>query len=452
MNTIIEEPQFISSVLGKQTMNLKTQYRPIHFLINVQCSDGILIYNTLTKKLLLLNKKEYDILVAGGLYTQEMDYFIESYFLVPQDFDETKCFHQIQNIFNAIDNDDYINSFIVLPTTDCNARCFYCCEKGQKKMNMTAQIAVDTADFIIKKSKGKKVYIMWFGGEPLYNIESINIICEALRKSNVQFTSNIVSNAYLFDEDNISLAKSYWNIRSVQVTLDGTAEIYNKTKSYIYKDDINPFERVIDNIRLLAENQIFVIIRLNVDLFNKDNLYQLVDYLYKMFGENKYVKIYARMLFDNTSSLQINRSNDDRRKLYEEFSNFVNYIESKGLYKYQKLHSIYIGNKGCIGANKHGTIIMPDGKLGLCDIRTESYHYGDIYNGVTNQSVVDAFLEKKEPVNNCATCPLVPNCFRLKSCLYYTRDCEDYEQEKLLKDISRYIHYTYECWKNQYGR
>lgn len=449
MNTIIEEPQFISAVLGKQTINSKVQYRPLYFLIDVKCSDGYLVYNTLTKKLLLLNNEEYNLLTSGGTYTSKIDNLIESYFLVPQDFDETKCSRQLQSIFDAIDTDDYINSFIVLPTTDCNARCFYCCEKGQRKINMTPQNAVDTADFIAERSKGKKVYIMWFGGEPLYNIEPINIICESLRKANVQFISNMISNAYLFDVDNIHIAKFCWNIKSVQVTLDGTEKIYNKTKSYIYNKDSNPFKRVIDNIRLLAENQIYAIVRLNMDLFNKDNLYQLVDYLYKIFKGNKYVRVYVRMLFDNTSPLQINRSNDDRRQLYEEFSKFVSYIESKGLYHYRKLHSVYTGNNSCIGANKHGTIIMPDGELGLCDIRTESYHYGNIYEGITNQSMIDTFLEKKEPVNNCATCPVAPNCFRLKACLYYTRDCEDYEQKKILEDMRRYVHYTYECWKNK---
>lgn len=449
MNIIVEEPHFISSVLGRQTINLEVQYRPISFLIESKCSDGFLVYNTLTKKMLLLNENEYKHLKLGGPYTPYLERFIESYFLVPQDFEETKCFHQIQNVFNTMDNDDYINSFIVLPTTDCNARCFYCCEKGQKRINMTLQTAADTADFIIQKSKGKEVYIMWFGGEPLYNIDAINHICEILKKANIIFKSNMISNAYLFDSETIQMAKSYWNLKSVQVTLDGTEEIYNKTKAYIHKEDLNPFKRVIKNIKKLAENQVFVIVRLNMDFFNKDNLYQLVDLLYKSFGGNKYVKIYVRMLFDDTGILQINRSNANRKKLFEELSDFEDYIKTKGMYHYKKLHSVYTGNNGCIGASKHGTVIMPNGELGLCDICTDSYHYGDIYNGVRDQSVIDAFLEKKEPVDNCNKCPLVPNCFRLKACKYFTRECEDYEQNKRIKDMQSYIYYTYECWKNK---
>lgn len=140
----------------------------------------------------------------------------------------------------------------------------------------------------------------------------------------------------------------------------------------------------------------------------------------------------------------------EREMLYQEFQSFEKYIEEKGMFHYQRLHSVYAPNS-CIGTNKHGTVIMPGGELGLCDLKTDSYYYGNIYEGTTQQSVVDSFLECKKPVENCKTCPLVPNCYRLKACLYYERDCEDYEQQRLISQLQRHILYTYKCWKTEQG-
>lgn len=446
MITIIKEPPFVSNVLGHQNINTSANYRPLNYLIYTFCSDGVLVYNTLTKKLLLLNEQEYNILKAGGNYSLAMDLFIKSYFLVPIDFDESKTFDQLKHIFKLLDHGDYINSFIILPTTDCNARCFYCCENGQKRINMSSQTAIDSAEFITKKSKGNNVSITWFGGEPLYNVAPINLISQKLHENHINFTSNMISNGFLFSKDLIQTAKKLWNLKSVQITLDGTSDIYNKTKSYIYKNEINPFGRVINNIALLADFEIKVIIRLNMDLFNMADLYSLVDYLWCTFGDNKLIKIYVRLLFDNTSKLQINRTNKQRESLYKEYQKFEDYIYSKGLLHSQKIHSVYTSNT-CIGTNRHGTIIMPSGELGLCDLRTDDYHYGNIYDGITNQSIIDSFLIEKERVNSCKTCPILPNCFRLKECMYYTRDCEIYEQESLVKRMQRTIIETYKSWK-----
>ena len=58
----------------------------------------------------------------------------------------------------------------------------------------------------------------------------------------------MISNGYLFDDTIIEKSVNDWNLNSVQVTLDGTEEVYNKIKSYICHDLISPFMRVIENI------------------------------------------------------------------------------------------------------------------------------------------------------------------------------------------------------------
>lgn len=443
MNTINDKAIYISSILGRQEYDIQKKYRPLYSLIKTKCSDGYIIYNTLTKQMILMSQEEYENFNNyGTLENSCMKKLVEDYFLVPYDFDEMKCCTQIRNVYNLIDTDNSITSYVILPTTDCNARCFYCCQHGQKRVTMTEKTAKDTAKYIAERCNGKKVYIMWFGGEPLCNINAINIISSELRDLGIEFKSNMISNSYLFDEEIVCIAKSDWNLKSVQVTLDGTEDIYNKTKAYIYKDNINPFVKIIENIKILADYKIKVVIRLNMDLYNKDNLYTLVDFLYEKFKNNDYVAIYARMLFDNTSKLQLERTNDERSKLYKEFSEFEDYIDSKGMYHCQSLHSIYTPNR-CVGTNKHGNVIMPGGELGMCDLHTDNYIYGNIYDGIKDESVIKDFMQFREPVTLCSSCPILPNCSRLKKCDYYIRECEDYEQKRLIREMERFVLHTY---------
>ena len=108
----------------------------------------------------------------------------------------------------------------------------------------------------------------------------------------------MISNGYLFDDNLIKTAKEDWNLQNVQITLDGTEEIYNKTKNYIYKNDENPFKRVINNIHKLAYNKISVSIRMNCDKHNFEDLIKLVHYLHEEFKGNDLVSMYVWPIFE----------------------------------------------------------------------------------------------------------------------------------------------------------
>lgn len=442
MKTIVKNAEFFNKILGEQKINKTIKYRPIKFLVFEKVDEGILAYNTFTKQLLLINEIEYDVLKNISMYNSIMIELIKKWFLVPEQFDEIKCFNQVKFFYNKLNTEKYINNFTILPTTDCNARCFYCCEHGQQRINMSDEIAVDVAKFIVESSKGKKVRIKWFGGEPLYNINPINIISEYLNDAGIEYKANMITNAYLFDSKYVKLAKNKWHLSSVQITLDGTEKIYNKTKSYIYTDNDNPFQRVIDNIKNLSNQKIHVIIRLNMDLFNRDDLYNLVDYLANEFFDNSYVTVYTKLLFDDTSNIQINRTNVERREVFKEFMRFEDYIIRKKLYHYLLLKDV-LSYGHCSSESDHAITILPKGDFGLCELRTDTDICGNIYDGITDNVLVQAFKVKQESIALCSTCPIYPNCSRLKKCPYYLRKCEDYEQELLIRHLKQYMIYTY---------
>ena len=132
-------------------------------------------------------------------------------------------------------------------------------------------MALDIAKFLVERSKlVGKISICWFGGEPLCNKDVIDIICDYLDKNDVDFSSSMVSNGYLIDTLSMRDVKYKWNLDRIQITLDGTKEIYEKIKNY--KDNKeNSFEKILSNIEKFLENGVKVTIRMNVGLYNGED-------------------------------------------------------------------------------------------------------------------------------------------------------------------------------------
>ncbi|MEI3172875.1 MAG: radical SAM protein [Lachnospiraceae bacterium] len=135
---------------------------------------------------------------------------------------------------------EHITSYTIFTTTDCNARCFYCYEMGRSRIPMSDETAHKAAAYIAAHCGGEKVHLHWFGGEPLFNKQVIDIICTDLAEKGIVYESMIISNGYLFDGATVEQAVSHWKLKNVQITLDGTEEIYNRSKAFIYKDGTKP--------------------------------------------------------------------------------------------------------------------------------------------------------------------------------------------------------------------
>jgi len=150
---IINNFNITTKVISEQTVKIDIKYRPLIYLIKEKINNEHLIYNTLTKALILIDETEKDIFTEAEIsYNSDLDILIKNWFLVPIDFDEQSYYYQINNIYKLLDHENYINHFTIFPTTDCNARCFYCFEKNKQYCTMTKEIALSVAEYIIKVS------------------------------------------------------------------------------------------------------------------------------------------------------------------------------------------------------------------------------------------------------------------------------------------------------------
>ena len=408
--------------------------RMIHYCVEKELADGVLIFNSLTKELLLLTQDEY----ASRFDSQ---YLREHWFVVPKDTDERELSDMVRWVLTAQQPPKKnITGYTIFTTTDCNARCFYCFELGKKYINMSQDTAFKVAQYIKSHCGGEKITLHWFGGEPLYNAEVIDIICQELRDSGIEYTSKMISNAYLFDDVTVKKAVDLWNLESVQITLDGTEKIYNKIKAYIYKNT-NAYKIVLNNIQNLIDASVFVHIRLNMDLYNAEDLLQLVQELSLKFGNHKKIRVYAHHIFKAGEAMSDIHSQEEWQRRDDAMIRLENAISVGGL-SYRSGISKRVCLNHCMADSGNDITILPDGNIGLCEHHLDSEFIGHIEQDGFDMIAVESWKEASPPISECDTCFNYPDCIMLKKC---TSDQKCYLQRRqgilrntILKMINEY--------------
>ena len=419
-------------VMAKELRQVINDYRLNRFVVKVDVPDGWMLYNTTTGGVVFIDG--YD-----DLY-KSLDKLIEMYYYVPLAFDEVMWVNKLRETKGATSKNRFINGFTILTTMDCNARCFYCYEKGQPRFSMTEKIANDVANFIIKSSY-TPVDIRWFGGEPLVNIHAIDIICNALINNGVRFKSSMVTNGLLFTDSIISKAKNVWKLKRVQITLDGTKDVYQKAKSY--KDAVgDEFERVIDNISKLIDTNIRVSIRLNQGHYNSSDLLKLIDLLSTNFRDKKFFSVYNSLLYNDSDKSDIQSEVDS----YEGFKIVQNKIIKCGLLINNPLKK-KLRYCHCMADNDSSVIITPKGEIGKCEHYTNKHLVGNIYNLEYDLNEILRWKEQYQPTQKCFNCPLYPQCIRIKMCPEERESCSLIQCENKIELIQRALVNKYKSFR-----
>jgi len=430
MQIIIPTTPLIERIIGRQKRADGQCYRLMTYVVRQPVDDGLLLYNILTCSLVLLTPDE-----AADITAQQE--LIDRWFLVPQEHDDQKACREIRQlaaILNPATNAIY--KYIIFTTTGCNARCFYCYEKGTKPVVMTAETASKVVRYIVAHRGDENVSIRWFGGEPLVNVKVIDQICTELREQGVPFRSSMVSNGYLMDADMVERAKDLWQLQHVEITLDGMAQTYNRVKDYVYRG-VNAFERVLTNMGLLTAAGIHVDVRLNVDKHNMGEMAELVELLHQRFGTNEHLLVFSHELYGE-------RAPEDNAELFAQRMQLKQQIAACG-YKGQRLLGLQrvIKLNQCMADDDESVLITPEGHLSKCEHYIDSNFFGHIDGEEHNEAVLHKFKERQSDMEACATCPYYPQCIRLVMCPICTCT-QEFRQERLDE--------TKECMKYEYER
>lgn len=440
---IIQQPsKLVSSLMGQQPYREDIVYRPCHYTVRKRIKSGLLLYHTLTTCMVLLSQEEEENLLTNAQMA-------ERWFIVPENYDEQQTCKEIRRIATQLQVKETTppNSYIVFTTTDCNARCAYCLEHGITRKHMSAPTAADVAQYIIRHNAGQEVSIEWFGGEPLYNASVIDIICTALKDAGITFTSTMISNGYLFTNEIIEKAKNLWHLAGVQITIDGTHDIYNRTKRFIYPQT-DAYERVMGNIESIIRAEIHVGIRMNVTLKNLENHFVLIKELMQRFPDQRYISMYAQ------PTMHINKDGDatfgtdeaSREQIMQEMERLTTQIAKRGYYRPEPVSDSF-RTCCCMADGDRSLAILPDGQFIKCKERYD-IPVGTIYQEKLDNSALQAFKETMPDIPECNTCPLYPSCIRLKLCVDL-RVCYPSRRDSFVRDLQRSMMYTYWIYKNK---
>ena len=415
---IYQKQSRILKYIGKQPFNQNETYIDSPYLIKAQDKEYLIIENLLTGEVigqsLPINQKDFYFLV-------------EHWFKIPKNFNIYNIYKKIQNHFSLAkmnyNNNNILNNFsqvILYSTMGCNANCYYCYEKKYRNVEnkMTKQVIDDLIKLLIKKQK-KEIKVSWFGGEPLFNIDIINYTYEQLQKYNISYKTSMITNGLLFNKESIQKAREFWNLRNLQITLDGSYDTYEKIKDVPQ----GSFIQLLDNIENLFKQNVTINFRLNIGLNNYDELLKTVKIIYKHFYQ--YNKI---MSFDVHELFGLEKE----KNIYDYVLKLQLYIES--LFGHVHFQKFQWREHGCMADGQSTLTILPNGKIGLCEHNVFYDYYTDLNESFYDIDVINKYAGYQDKTE-CQLCPLRPGCI-------YNQACPSNGGRNCNKNRVNYIIYT----------
>lgn len=435
----------LPGLLKDQRLQEGEFYRLMHFVVQLRADDGLLLYNVMTRAVALLSPEEARRMTDNPASVPEL---VAKWFAVPLNHDDRKLAREIRAVGRMLEKrPEGLVGFTILTTTDCNARCFYCYEKGRSRVSMKEETALKVAEFIIRNHAREKVRLRWFGGEPLYNKGVISLICGRLRRAGVDYQSSIISNGYLFDDDTVSEAIGPWNLKKVQITLDGTEEVYNRSKAFV-RPETSPYRRVLSNIHRLLDADIKVSIRLNIGRHNADDLLDLADVLINELGGRKLFSVYSHTLFETGAEMEAESHTDSRRReLFDARMRLQEKLREGKIAQEGSLPDQLKLNR-CMADRDADVVILPDGRLGKCEHYSEDHCFGSIDSPERDETLLAEFKRLREELDACADCPFYPDCYRLTQCEEAAHCYPEEREEKRLTTLRNLLDF-YRMKKNE---
>lgn len=393
--------------------NEKMQYKYSIYNHFGELRDGsILVYNVLSSAVAIYSKEEFSAIHQNTLFVDENDLFqtsIELGFVVPKDEDELA---KVLALRNSNNYNDRFAGFQILPTTGCNARCFYCYEHNFAAKTMSKDILDSTVRFILDYCENmQEVNIAWFGGEPLTCEKHIAEISQKLTtefdKRGISYTSDMITNGALISEDNIDAIVKDYRISSIQITLDGQGYNHITRKGFI--DKSITYQRILNNIALLTKKNVHVNVRINVDRVNIDDCLAIFDDLANLDANFDNLWPYVAPLY----SYQNNPNPDcfEPSELDMVFAKVYKKMIDTGFIQTVNGLPMNFTSATCCAKMLNNFVISPDGSVSKCEhmLDLPEEVIGHVSTGICFNSAMTQWTDPNVP-EKCRACSYLPIC------------------------------------------
>src|SRR5574344_1169955 len=381
------------------------------------------VFNTVNSAGALIEKYSKESILSED----DKKKLIRNNFIVPNNLNEYN--REIQKTLSDIYNTNTKNQlYVIALSMECNANCIYCFEKDKRiASHMTDETIEKTIHFIksrVKKSPNlKSVSISYFGGEPTLQLSTVKQISsqiqEFLKSNNIKYFGRIITNGILLSESNIIELLSV-GVNSTQITIDGLATSWSRKKGL----PESLYETVINNICNATRLGMKVNLRVNVDNSNKEDIPELMKFIFKDKELNGKIKMYIAPISKwNNADINDYISNED-------FLNKLKYWRKLALdnnWEKSFTNTTIKAKTYSCGLIRNDSIgIRYDGKLYRCEhcfandsIDGKDACIGTLEDGLYYNEIDHAFKQETLPKNNsiankpqkdCPTCAYYPLC------------------------------------------
>lgn len=236
-------------------------YTHLFFTLNEQLGRKVENMLRQPESLQVVSMSLYNKLLRGG-------------FIVPKNVDEVS--KVLASNQEAVNNKGYL--LTILPTLNCNFRCWYCIQEHVAGTKMSPETIRKVKLHIQTKMKNPELQFLsieWFGGEPFMYCDVIRDISDFAKdlcqKKRIPFISTATTNGYFLTKDKIPLLKEY-NFNRFQITLDGVKSAHDKVK--FQSGCESAFEHVLTNINTMLGEMpgLNILLRVNYTRENLDEV------------------------------------------------------------------------------------------------------------------------------------------------------------------------------------
>lgn len=240
----------------------------------------VLGYNAFIRRFVVLDEDVYAALseysTLSRLAEERIAELRKGGFIIEDDLDE------LDVLDNEIEKNNFSESYYELhvnPTLDCNFRCWYCYEQHQAGSELGGEVLGRLRRHLDRKltSPVEDFMLSFFGGEPLLKFDSV---CKPLieyagklcRQNDIAMRVHFTSNSYLVTPEIAEYLQD--KHCSFQITLDGSREFHDKVR--FPAPGQGSYDRILSNVKLLADRDIRVVLRINYTLGNIESVEKII--------------------------------------------------------------------------------------------------------------------------------------------------------------------------------
>lgn len=326
---------------------------------------------------------------------------------------------KVRNLFTQIQGQSTL-VLTVLPTEQCNFRCIYCPESF-KRQKMSPDVQNAIIDYVRKNIHNYTgVQIMWFGGEPLMELDIISKLSQAImqicKDKNRKYLANITTNAYLLDLVTFRSLLRY-NVLDYQITIDGLRESHNRQRPL--GDGAPTYDVIINNLLQIKQNvktgKFRIMLRINVSQSMIAEIPQYIDWFKLNFGDDERFCLAVKMV-GNYGGERVNDISEELISKNGTEDMFFGSMMASDLYQCKLIcgSSFRAGGMLCTACMRNSLLIDSEGNFRKCTCNLDNNElnfFGNILDGRIDKKSYD-YIRWNEPYyeKKCLDCFFQPVC------------------------------------------